>query len=139
MSEKLHARKTNNARGTRENTAFPLSANFPSAGCLTAHPQGRSASEGRAALAERCAGGLPTENRAREGRAAVATLFVAGPVAQDDRGRAGPVAKFDSGLALTSPQPVLHELLINGVGAVIGKLDKDVPGGCLQRVAIVAE
>jgi hypothetical protein len=41
---------------------FPLSANFPSAGCLTAHPQGRSASEGRAALAERCAGGLPTEN-----------------------------------------------------------------------------
>ena len=60
--EKLRAGKTDNYRGSRENTAFPLSASFPSAGCLTAHPQGRSASEGRAALAERCAGGLPTEN-----------------------------------------------------------------------------
>jgi hypothetical protein len=30
-------------------------------------------------------------------------------------------------------------LLINGVGAVIGKLAEYVPGGCLKRVAIVAE
>ena len=42
-------------------------------------------------------------------------------------------------LALTSPQPVLQELLINGVGVVIGKLAEHVPGGCFQRVAIVAE
>ena len=58
------------------------------------------------------------------------SLFLAGTVAQRDRGRVGPVAKFDSGLALTSPQPVLHELLINGVGVVIGKLAEHVPGGC---------
>ncbi len=61
--EKLRARKTDNDRGTRENTAFPLSASFLSAGCLTAHPQGRSVAKD----AERCAGGLPTENKAREG------------------------------------------------------------------------
>ena len=68
------------------------------------------------------------------------SLFVAGPVARRDSARVGTGAKLDRGqLALTSPQPVLQELLINGVGAVIGKLDKDVPGGCLQRVAIVAE
>ena len=41
---------------------FPLSAGFCRLGARAAHPQGRSASEGRAALAERCAGGLPTEN-----------------------------------------------------------------------------
>ena len=41
---------------------FPLAPVFRRLGARTAHPQGRSASEGRAALAERCAGGLPTEN-----------------------------------------------------------------------------
>ena len=41
---------------------FPLAPIFRRLGARTAHPQGRSASEGRAALAERCAGGLPTEN-----------------------------------------------------------------------------
>ena len=46
---------------------FPLSAGFCRLGARAAHPQGRSASEGRAALAERCAGGLPTENKARQG------------------------------------------------------------------------
>jgi hypothetical protein len=46
---------------------FPLAPVFRRLGARTAHPQGRSASEGRAALAERCAGGLPTENKARQG------------------------------------------------------------------------
>lgn len=38
--EKLHAGKTDNYRGSRENTAFPLSANFPSAGCPSRAPAG---------------------------------------------------------------------------------------------------
>ena len=46
---------------------FPLSAGFCRLGARAAHPQGRSDSEGRVALAERCAGGLPTENKARQG------------------------------------------------------------------------
>ena len=41
---------------------FPLAPIFRRLGARAAHPQGRSVSEGRAALAERCAGGLPTEN-----------------------------------------------------------------------------
>ena len=59
--EKLHAGKTDNYRGSRENTAFHLGASFRRLGARAAHPQGRSVSEGRAALAERRAGGLPTE------------------------------------------------------------------------------
>ena len=41
---------------------FPLAPVFRRLGARAAHPQGRSVSEGRVALAERCAGGLPTEN-----------------------------------------------------------------------------
>ena len=41
---------------------FPLAPVFRRLGARAAHPQDRSVSEGRAALAERCAGGLPTEN-----------------------------------------------------------------------------
>src|SRR5215213_7096603 len=100
--------------------------------------------------AERCAGGLPTENKAREGsrRRHVVRCWYCRPGRQGpgwycckfQQGVAGgTVANFNSALALTSPQPVLHELLINGVGAVIRKLAEHVPAGCFQRVAIVAE
>ena len=41
---------------------FPLAPVFRRLGARAAHPPGRSVSEGRVALAERCAGGLPTEN-----------------------------------------------------------------------------
>jgi hypothetical protein len=46
---------------------FPLAPVFCRLGARAAHPQGRSASVGRVALTERCAGGLPTENKARQG------------------------------------------------------------------------
>jgi len=129
---------------------FPLAPIFRRLGARTAHPQGRSASEGRAALAERCAGGLPTENKARQGEppSPRCSLLVLSARTQGrgwycckfQQGVAGgTVANFNSALALTSPQPVLHKLLINGVGAVIRKLAEHVPAGCFQRVAIVAE
>ena len=41
---------------------FPLAQVFRRLGARAAHPQGRSVSGGLGAVAESCAGGLPTEN-----------------------------------------------------------------------------
>lgn len=118
---------------------FPLAPIFRRLGARAAHPQGRSISEGRVALAERCAGGLPTDNQRDRGSRRREPVRCGH--CRKKRQWSGWYCRFfrQWQLALTSPQPVLQELLINGVGAVIRKLDKDVPGGCLQRVAIVAE